>query len=313
MKKKEKLTPWLLINIILIISIFISLSIAIDPYIEKYLLENSANYQSKQTDNVNNDEVVEDNEIYSPLPVEQEFEDPLSGYIKGVTYTQPKGSVKIPVLMYHNIGPVPTSGSYNYKGLYVSPSMFDAQMKFLKDNGYKTLTPQQFLDILKTGKNPKQKSVLITFDDGTKGQYTYAYPVLKKYKQTATFYIVSDKLQISANQLKKMSKDGMIIDSHSSTHKDLRVLNNKKQLKYEITSSKYKLQNITGQNIVSIAYPGCVADKESFEVVGSTGYKLGFSCGRTIYHYYKNRFYLSRIHVYSNMTSFKKALTVGLY
>lgn len=249
---------------------------------------------------------------YHPLPVEQNIEKEVEkGDVKG-TFVQPKGSVKIPVLMYHNIAPVPTVGSYNYRGLYVSPGMFDQQMRYLKDNGYRTLTPQQFYDQLKTGKNPRRKSVLITFDDGTKGQYTSAYPILKKYGLTATFYIVSDRLQISATQLRRMSNNGMIIDSHSSTHKDLKVLDNRNQLRYEINSSKAKLQGITNKKIVSIAYPGCVGDSQSFNQVASSGYLLGFSCGRTIYHYYSHRFYLSRVHVYSNMTSFKNALAYGL-
>jgi len=109
-----------------------------------------------------------------------------------------------------------------------------------------------------------------------------------------------------------MSKNGMIIDSHTSTHKDLKKLKGDKNLKYQLVTSKRSLEAITGKEIVSIAYPGCVADERSFSIVERKGYKLGFSCGRGIYHTFKNRFYLSRVHIYSNIESFKKAITKGL-
>lgn len=250
-------------------------------------------------------------DVFTPLPYEDELA-LINTFEEEVLGAQPEGTVKVPVLMYHNIAAVPSKGSANYRGLFVSPSMFKQQMKYLKDNGYKTLTPDEFYDILKSGKNPKQKSVLITFDDGSRGQYKYAYPVLKKYKMTATFYIIADRSPIKKNELKEMSKNGMVIDSHTSTHKDLKRLKGSKNFKYQLIDSKDKLEKLTKKNISSIAYPGCVADSRTFKIVKEAGYKVGFSCGRSIYHRYKNRFYLSRVHVYSNMTSFKKAITKGL-
>lgn len=248
-------------------------------------------------------------EKFTPMPYEFLDESNSEQEVLGV---QPEGTVKVPVLMYHNIARVPSKGSANYRGLFVSPSMFAQQMKYLKDNGYKTLTPDEFFTILKSGKNPKQKSVLITFDDGSRGQYRYAYPVLKKYKMTATFYIIADRSPIKTKELKEMAKNGMVINSHTSTHRDLKRLKGEKNFKYELRSSKKKLEGITGKTAVSIAYPGCAADSKTFNLLKGYGYQIGFSCGRSIYHRYKNRYYLSRVHVYSNMESFKRALTRGL-
>lgn len=222
------------------------------------------------------------------------------------------GTIKIPVLMYHNIAAVPTKGSSSYRGLFVSPSMFEQQMKYLHDNGYKTLTPDEFYTYLKAGETPKRKTVLITFDDGSRGQYKYAYPVLKKYKMTATFYIIAERSPITKKELRDMSKNGMIIDSHTSTHKDLTKLKKASDFKYQLVTSKKTLEAITGKTIESIAYPGCVGYKQSSKIIESAGYEVAFSCGKSIYHSYKNRFNLSRIHVFSNMTSFKRALTIGL-
>lgn len=252
-----------------------------------------------------------DNDSYTPHPYElvREKNNSSEQEVLGV---QPDKTVKIPVLMYHNIAPVPKRGSSSYRGLFVSPEMFKLQMKYLKDKGYRTLTPTEFAEILKSGRNPKEKLVLITFDDGSRGQYLYAYPILKKYKMTATFYIISDRSPIKKKELLEMSKNGMVIESHTSTHRDLKKLKGDKNFRYELKSSKDALEGITKKKIVSIAYPGCVADNRTFNVLSNFGYEIGFSCGRSIYHRYKNRYYLSRVHVYSDMNSFKKALVRGL-
>ncbi|HVX92859.1 MAG TPA: polysaccharide deacetylase family protein, partial [Candidatus Dojkabacteria bacterium] len=234
-----------------------------------------------------------------------------SGYDYAVR-PQPRGSMRIPVLMYHNISPVPTSGSSSYRGLFVSPSMFEQQMAYLKLKGYKTITASEFFDDLKAGKNPKNKTVMITFDDGTRPQYTVAYPILKKYGLKAVYFIIADRLLISPSELKKMSNNGMDIESHSSTHPNLSKIGDVNRLRYELSHSKIKLESITGKKIVSIAYPGCVGGSRVFNLLGTYGYKLAFSCGTTIDHYYSWRPNLSRVHVFSDMYRFKKALSWGL-
>lgn len=248
---------------------------------------------------------------YTPTPVENSdvVLEPTSQDVLGV---QSYGSVKIPVLMYHNIDAVPKKGSSTYKNLFVTPSMFEQQMKYLKAQGYKTLTPDEFYTILISGKTPKQKVVLITFDDGSKGQYKYAYPILKKYGMTATFYIIADKSPITAKQLKEMSSNGMVIDSHTSTHRDLSKLKKQSDLKYELVNSKTKLEKITGKTIESLAYPGCVGYKQSVKILQQAGYKMAFSCGKSITQNYSYRYNLSRVHVFNNMSTFKQILVKGL-
>lgn len=306
MKKKSSLNTGLLF---FSSSLLFCLVVVTFPYFGNYIKDNNLDLKNNVVKEETNFEPFEDTKNV----VKEETKKPeKETNVKGVTFVQPKGTVKVPVLMYHQIGAMPKSGSSFYKGLYVTPYMFEQQMKFLSENNYHTLTPQEFYDILKSGKNPKNKSVLITFDDGSYGQFKYAYPILKKYKQTATFYIVSQRSPISTTQLKRMSANGMVIDSHTVLHEDLRALNSKKQIKYEVNTSKNQLEYVTGKKIVSIAYPGCVADGDVFNQVASSGYLLGFSCGSTIYHYYSHRFYLSRIHVFNTLTSFRRALEIGL-
>lgn len=215
---------------------------------------------------------------------------------------QAAGSVRIPVLMYHHIAPLPGDTTKRY---YVSAEGFEQQVAWLIANNYHIMTPEEFAAQLQTGQNPAQKSVMLTFDDSPADNYYNAYPILKKYGVPGVFYVVSQRSGINAEQLKEMADNGMIIDSHAATHRDLRALDNS-ELWDEISGSKAGLQAITGYPIVSIAYPGCTVDGRGIDIAASSGYTIGFSCGSKIDHYWGSRFTLSRIHAYDDMDNFVK-------
>jgi len=89
----------------------------------------------------------------------------------------------LPVLMYHHISPKP--------GLVTcSPENFAAQMAWLADNGWQTLSTDAFAAALASGVVPK-KSVLITFDDGYLDNWVYAHPVLQAHGQRATLFLIT--------------------------------------------------------------------------------------------------------------------------
>jgi peptidoglycan/xylan/chitin deacetylase (PgdA/CDA1 family) len=203
--------------------------------------------------------------------------------------------------MYHRIEPLPMGASTFTTGLFVSPEIFEQQLAYMVKENYKALTSQEFYNILVSGKNPTQKSVMISFDDATKGQYTNGYPLLKKYGLVGVFYVPSAKTSITYAQLKEMAQNGMIIESHSSTHIDLAKETNASRLYSEIVGSRYALQGATGQDVITISYPGCVADKETYTYVSQAGYLLGGSCGRGIDHYYSKRLSLQRVHVFDSL------------
>ena len=83
----------------------------------------------------------------------------------------------VPVLMYHHVSP--ETGP-----ITTTPKNFESQMKGLVDEGYTTLTCDQFADFL-AGKPTPPKSVLLTFDDGYLDNWVYAHPILKKYLRGA--------------------------------------------------------------------------------------------------------------------------------
>ena len=110
------------------------------------------------------------------------------------------------------------------------------------------------------------KAVIINFDDGSTGQYTYAKPILDKYGFKATFFIVCNYANynygdsyMSWQQITQLQNDGMDIESHSMNHKDLAVLS-VADVDYEIGQSKQCLLdhgiNGDGTGVNMFAYPG---------------------------------------------------------
>ena len=69
-------------------------------------------------------------------------------------------SVKVPVLMYHRIETNPNRSDTWQIGV----TEFKQEMEYLKNNGYTTLTNDQFYNIITKKASMPAKPVLLTFD-----------------------------------------------------------------------------------------------------------------------------------------------------
>ncbi len=86
----------------------------------------------------------------------------------------------VPVLLYHHI---------NEEG--IPPELFEEQLKFLKEEGYRSIGLEELGLYMKEGKKDWQKAVCITFDDGYLDNWVYAYPLLKKYNFKAILFLAT--------------------------------------------------------------------------------------------------------------------------
>ncbi|MFX3624448.1 MAG: polysaccharide deacetylase family protein [Ectobacillus sp.] len=159
----------------------------------------------------------------------------------------------VPILMYHSIAPFTGSG---LEELYVSPENFEAQMRYLKTNGYTPLTFEHWGDI-----NIVNKPVFITLDDGYKNNLN-ALEIFKNLKDetfqpTGTIFVaagfIGREKRLSATELKDMAQSGFFsIQSHTMFHPDLTKATNDE---YELKTSKETLAAITGKPVLAFAYP----------------------------------------------------------
>ena len=196
------------------------------------------------------------------------------GFLKPYKAADSESGFKITVLNYHKIDDMNIS-------LSIPPKEFDAQMKYLKDNDYHTITPNELYAALEgTGELP-ENPVLITFDDGYADNYTNAYPILKKYGFKATIFVISDfvdKMEhyFTWDEAREMAKNGITIASHTVDHRSMTDLTNE-QLKKELVDSKKKIEEEMGYEVNYIAYPTGTYNLHIAELVRSAGYKAAFT------------------------------------
>jgi biofilm PGA synthesis lipoprotein PgaB len=100
------------------------------------------------------------------------------------------------VLAYHDIRPVVASEQHPDPAadprhhFIVTPEAFDAQLSALEAAGYTSITSDQYVDYLNGGEVP-QRSVLITFDDGTHGLWTYADRILERHGMHGVSFLIT--------------------------------------------------------------------------------------------------------------------------
>lgn len=184
----------------------------------------------------------------------------------------------VPILLYHKIC------GFDPSGTWTTPSQFERQMKYLYDNGYKTITPYEL------GEN-KEKTIMITFDDAYEDFYYNALPCMRKYGFTAVLFAISGyvgqdnswdinwgvkKKLMNWEQLKELIKYGFIIGSHTATHPELTRIPLDK-VKTELLTSKIELENNLGSKIDFISYPFGSYNQNIVKIVRETGYKLSFT------------------------------------
>ncbi|MBS2772144.1 polysaccharide deacetylase family protein [Anoxybacillus rupiensis] len=133
----------------------------------------------------------------------------------------------VPVLMYHHILKPAENKNYRNVSTTISDLQFNQQMNWLKTHGYEAITLERLENYVKGTANLPAKAVVITFDDGLKTSFLYAYPVLKSYGfKAANFVITSrmtktpqpfnpDKLQFLSQTEMNSMKDVFTFESHT--------------------------------------------------------------------------------------------------
>jgi len=131
--------------------------------------------------------------------------------------------VDVPIMMYHIIGPPDQPAN---DALAVSTDDFKAQMSYLACAGYTPITMQRLFDVFDGKASLPDKPIILTFDDGWAGQYTYGFPVLQQHGFAGSFAIVTGFVDAGGPyatwaQIADMSGAGMEMMSHTVSHIDL--------------------------------------------------------------------------------------------
>lgn len=222
--------------------------------------------------------------------------------INVISVSSSQNGVKLPIVMYHQL-----TKSESKAGKYVlTLEQFEKDLKFLKKNGYETVTVNQLLAFAKGDGDMPEKAIMLTFDDGCETLYSYAFPLLKEYGFTAVGFAVGaladsytelddHNLNYSClnwSEIKEMCDGGIVdIQSHSyDLHKNTANRSGAKKKKGETleqyreflsadaSKMKEKMLEHTGKAPVAFAYPFGSYSSESADILKKCGIEMVLTC-----------------------------------
>lgn len=218
----------------------------------------------------------------------------------------------MPILLYHHIS---DAGRSRY---FVSVATFKAQMQYLADQGYQTISVSQVADVIRHGGSLPEKPVVLTFDDGFEDVYDNALPILQVHHFTGVAYIITGTIDsnlsygyMQADALKALVAAGWEIGSHSITHSDIQ--SSRLGMGTELQKSRQDLESLLGVTVRSFAYPYGSANPWVQEHVKDYGYENAVGLDIVVTQTTRRLFYLSRREVYHylDLTAFSALLVPG--
>ena len=208
------------------------------------------------------------------------------------TFALAQEKVGVPVLCYHRFGPKVADS------MTVTTPVFEAQLKWLQDNGYTVIPLRTLVNYLRgQGPPPPPKSVVITADDAHKTVYSDMLPLAKKYKIPVTLFIYPSAVSnphapyaMTWEQLYECQKTGLFdMQSHTFWHpnfkKEKKKLNPEayqKLVDTQLVKSKASLEKRFGGTVDILAWPFGIYDAELEKSAEKAGYVAAFSIERRL-------------------------------
>ena len=160
------------------------------------------------------------------------------------------------ILIYHQVTTTPR------RQLDIDPETFKDHIDFLMQHGQVVSLDTMLAD---PRRGEAHEDYVLTFDDGFKGLYTHAFPVMRDRGLEFTLYITSkmvdtastggDDEMLTWDQVNEMAASGlMTVGAHTHTHPDLRDLS-ESAVGEEIRLSNESIEKRTGTRPRHFAYP----------------------------------------------------------
>ena len=118
------------------------------------------------------------------------------------------------VLMYHRFL------SKVEPGDDITPANLATQLALFHQDGYHAISLAQFIAFVNGTGTVPPNALLLTFDNGYQSQYTDVFPLLKKYRDPATFFLIASWLSpgysppgihpLTAGEIRRMVASGLV-------------------------------------------------------------------------------------------------------
>lgn len=211
-------------------------------------------------------------------------------------------AVSIPVLNYHFFYDK-NGGKVCNETICLDTAKFEEHLKYLKDNNFKTLTMQEFVDWYNGKIDVPTKSVLITVDDGAMGTSfingNKLIPLLEKYDLNATLFLITAWWDPKNYQSKNLDVESHGYDIHkvgTCGSQNINCLNYN-----ELYDDLKKSFDIVG-SYNSFCYPFYVHNSNSVSILSNLGVQVAFGGGNFNATRSSYRYYIPRYPIYSSIT-----------
>ena len=174
--------------------------------------------------------------------------------------------------MYHVVADPPATAQL--PELFVGPETFTAQMEWLARHGYAAVSLNQVYDAWFEGGKLPEKPVVLTFDDGYRGDFVYARPVLRRLRWPGDLNLLVGNLggELTDGMVERLIDEGWELDAHTISHLDLTTMSGAR-LRREVTGSRETLRRRFHQPVNFFCYPGGKFDRETIRTVRRAGYR----------------------------------------
>ncbi len=183
------------------------------------------------------------------------------------------------ILMYHSVS------ARNDYFMNVEPRDFEEHMAYLMAQKITVIALSELVARLRA-RTPLGGTVVLTFDDGYRDNYTIASPILKKYGFPATIFVTTDMIgktdkrglaRLTLDEIKEMHTSGLIeIAPHTKTHPKLATLS-MDEVRDEIAGSKRAVEEIIGAAAKTFAYPYGNFNDTTVRIIRECGFDAAFS------------------------------------
>lgn len=200
-----------------------------------------------------------------------------------------KVSTPVPILMYHRISDDAPRDLWT-----VSPADFEAQLLYLKKQGYHSILPQELADAIRLKKALPKRPVILTFDDGDYTLATEAAPLLERHGFKAAAYIITGRLEddtethmfyeghrlLSPKDIRDLAAKGLFeFGVHGHSHRRLTELND---CLSEWNLARDTLRQKTGIQATAAAYPFGAYNPDVVRQTRKAGFDTVMTCGEKI-------------------------------
>jgi peptidoglycan/xylan/chitin deacetylase (PgdA/CDA1 family) len=185
----------------------------------------------------------------------------------------------VPVLCWHQIREPTSADSADARPYIVSPRRLAEQLDALDRAGFTPVRGDALVSHVLRGTPLPHKPVLLTFDDGSAGQYTRALPILRHHHFVATFFVMTVVLDkpgwLSRGEVRALDRAGMTIGAHTWDHHAVTQYT-AVDWPRQLIEPRDELAGIVGHPVRLFAYPDGLWTPAAFPHLQRAGFIAAF-------------------------------------